>query len=416
MKGLAQWWRAAGLKTVIAVICGTVFGFPVLQQASAAKLSSIVIDADTGQVLEEHNADLTNYPASLTKMMTLYLTFEGLKSGRLALDQSLPVSAHAASRAPSKLGLKAGESVPVRDLVLGVVTKSANDAATVLAEGEAGGSETAFAERMTAKARQLGMKNTFYHNASGLPDPLQRTTARDVATLARALHRDFPQYYHYFSTREFSFHGVIFANHNHLMSSYPGMDGIKTGYIRASGFNLAASAVRGNRRLIGVVMGGESTRLRDNHMAALLNAAFIGQSGEVMVAKASGAEGHLAQAGVAAAAALSPVGSAEAAPPALHPRAVRTSAKAAERWSVQLGAFTRHAAAERAIALALAKVPSAKGRRTEILVPRRTDKERLYRARLLEFSKREATSACRSLHRKHLRCSVVAPEAHLAAS
>ena len=180
------------------------------------------------------NADAITYPASLTKMMTLYLTFEALNAGRLRLDQYLPVSTEAASKSPTKLHLVPGDSVPVHDLILGIVTKSANDAAAVLAEGLAG-SEPAFAERMTAKARQLGMTNTIYRNASGLPDPEQRTTARDVAQLALALYHDFPREYRYFATRQFFFRGRVILTHNHLLDWYDGADGIKTGYIGASG-------------------------------------------------------------------------------------------------------------------------------------------------------------------------------------
>src|SRR5277367_1621068 len=174
-------------------------------------------------------------PASLTKMMTLYLTFEALNSGRLGLDQYLPVSSEAASKSPTKLHLVPGDSVQVHDLILGIVTKSANDAAAVLAEG-LGGSEPAFADRMTAKARQLGMTNTIYRNASGLPDPEQRTTARDVVQLALALYHDFPREYRYFATRQFFFRGRVILTHNHLLDWYEGADGIKTGYIGASGF------------------------------------------------------------------------------------------------------------------------------------------------------------------------------------
>ena len=189
---------------------------------------SIVVDADTGRVLSEMNADAITYPASLTKMMTLYLTFEALNAGKLRLDQPLPVSTDAASKSPTKLHLMPGDSVQVQDLILGIVTKSANDAAAVLAEGMAG-SEAAFAERMTQKARQLGMSNTVYRNASGLPDPDQRTTARDEAQLSLALYHDFPREYRYFSTRQFYFRGRLIATHNHLLEWYEGADGIKTG-------------------------------------------------------------------------------------------------------------------------------------------------------------------------------------------
>ena len=222
----------------------------------------MLLDAETGQVLSEQNADVLTYPASLTKMMTLYLTFEALNQGRIRTDQLFTVSAFAASRSPSKLGLTPGEAVPLRDLILGLVTRSANDAASVIAENLAG-SEANFARYMTWKARQLGMQHTWYQNASGLPDPSQRTTARDVARLSLALYHDFPREYRYFSTQEFYFRGDEINTHNHLLEWYPGADGIKTGFVNASGFNIATSAVRNGRRLIGVIMGGRSARSRD---------------------------------------------------------------------------------------------------------------------------------------------------------
>src|SRR6266849_8406995 len=233
----------------------------------------ILLDAETGQVLSEQNADLVTQPASLTKMMTLYLVFEQLNQGKIRLDQPFSVSEEAASRAPSKLALTPGDSVPVRDLILGIVTKSANDAASVMAEGLAG-SEANFVQYMNWKARQLGLQQTWYRNASGLPDPDQRTTARDVARLALALYHQFPREYRYFATREFDFRGELLRSHNHLLEWYPGLDGIKTGYVNASGFNLAASAVRDGHRLIGVIMGGRSARGRDGQMASLLDQGF----------------------------------------------------------------------------------------------------------------------------------------------
>lgn len=415
MKSLTRTLHNAGLalakSAIIAIAIGIIAASPEVQ----AKYASIIIDADTGEVLHEVNADSLNYPASLTKMMTLYLVFEAIDNGQLTLDQRLPVSLHAASRAPTKLGLQPGESVAVRDIILGLVTKSANDAAAVAAEGLAG-SESAFAERMTQKARRLGMKNTFFHNASGLPDPMQKTTARDLATLARALYRDFPDHYHYFATREFVYHGAVHANHNHLMNSFQGMDGIKTGYINASGFNLAASAKRDNRRLIGVVMGGESARTRDAHMAQLLNQAFASKRSEMMVASAEepavseDAPVAPAKKGMAAraVAALSPVGRAEAAPLANSNTLRKERTSRLQHWSVQLGAFTHHAAAEKAVA-AVAKLPAAKGKPVQILDPAKTDTERLYRARLVNFTKPEANAVCKALHKRHMNCSVVPP-------
>ena len=233
----------------------------------------MLLDAETGQVLSEQNADVLTYPASLTKMMTLYLTFEALNQGRVRTDQLFTVSAYAASRSPSKLGLVPGEAVPLRDLILGLVTRSANDAASVIAENLAG-SEVNFARYMTWKARQLGMQHTWYQNASGLPDPSQRTTARDVARLSLALYHDFPREYRYFSTQAFYFRGDEINTHNHLLEWYQGADGIKTGFVNASGFNIATSAVRNGRRLIGVIMGGRSAHSRDLQMASLLDQGF----------------------------------------------------------------------------------------------------------------------------------------------
>jgi D-alanyl-D-alanine carboxypeptidase len=392
---------------------------------------SIVIDVETGRVLSEMNADAITYPASLTKMMTLYLTFEALNAGRLRLDQYLPVSTEAASKSPTKLHLVPGDSVQVHDLILGIVTKSANDAAAVLAEGLAG-SEPAFADRMTAKARQLGMTSTVYRNASGLPDPEQRTTARDVAQLALALYHDFPREYRYFATREFFFRGRVILTHNHLLDWYEGADGIKTGYIGASGFNLAASAVRNGHRLIGVVMGGASAGSRDREMAALLDQGFseVGAgatlvagrevpspSAAPVVAETDQPEpvrprekiGQLAKAARKIAAHLSPVAKAEAAPIAHQ---LRTPAET-DRWSIQLGAFRDGTAAEQA-ARSAATVPGARGKPVQIVQPSKGGKEHVYRARLLNFSPQEAQGACAALHKKKIECSVVPPPVRVA--
>jgi D-alanyl-D-alanine carboxypeptidase len=242
----------------------------------------MIVDANSGQILMQDRVDEMRHPASLTKTMTLYLTFDALRAGRLGSQQGrLPVSAHAASRARLNLALRAGQTIKVEDCILGLVTRSANDAASVLAEA-LGGSEERFAQMMTLKARQLGMTRTRYTNASGLPDVQQVTTARDQAVLGLALQRDFPQYYPYFSTRGFTFRGRTYPNHNRLLASYAGMDGMKTGFVRMSGFNVVTSAKRGGVRLVGVVMGGSSAAARDRRMASLMNqgfaAATIGQS------------------------------------------------------------------------------------------------------------------------------------------
>lgn len=237
------------------------------------RYASIMVDAESGRVLAASNADQVLHPASLTKIMTLYMTFDALKQGRLTLQQPVRTSAHAAAMTPSKLGLRPGDSLTVEQAILALVTKSANDAAVVLAEAMAG-SEEGFGQHMTQRARSLGMAHTTFVNASGLPDPRQVTSARDMAVLALAMLRDHPRQYRYFATTEFVFRGQVHHNHNRLLGAYDGVDGIKTGFINSSGFNLVASAQRDGRRVIGVVFGGSSGRARDAHMVSLLDEAF----------------------------------------------------------------------------------------------------------------------------------------------
>jgi D-alanyl-D-alanine carboxypeptidase len=231
--------------------------------------AAIVVDANTGSTLHSANADAMRHPASLTKIMTLYMLFERLESGRLSPDSLLRVSEHAADQSPTKLGLREGGTITVEDAIKGMVTRSANDAAVVVAENLAG-SEDEFARQMTRKARALGMSNTVYRNASGLPDSAQVTTARDQATLGRAIQERFPRYYRYFSTRSFTFRGQRIGNHNRLLGLIEGVDGIKTGYIRASGFNLVTSVRRNGRHVVAVVLGGASAGARDARMRQLL--------------------------------------------------------------------------------------------------------------------------------------------------
>jgi D-alanyl-D-alanine carboxypeptidase len=233
------------------------------------QFSSIVVDGNSGATLSATSPDGIRHPASLTKIMTLYLLFERLDAGKMKLDTEMPVSAHAADQDPTKLDLHPGQTIKVEDAIKGLVTRSANDAAVVIAEA-IGGSEDEFAKTMTRKARALGMSRTTYRNASGLPNDEQVTTARDQATLGRAIQDRFPRYYRYFSTQTFTFRGHSIANHNHLLGNVEGVDGIKTGYTRASGFNLVTSMHRGNRYLIGVVMGGRSGGSRDATMRGLL--------------------------------------------------------------------------------------------------------------------------------------------------
>jgi len=438
------------------IVLGLALAGAVPVSAGAARLpagpggpiyEAIVLDAETGQVLRELNPDAVTYPASLTKMMTLYLTFEALNQGRIRLDQYFPVSAAAAAHAPSRLGLQPGDSVSVHDLILGIVTKSANDAAAVLAEGLGGGSEATFAQMMTQKALQLGMTRTHYANASGLPDPEQLTTARDVARLALALYHDFPREYRYFSVKEFNFQGEMVSGHDHMLDWYPGADGIKTGYTVASGFNLATSAVHNGRRLIGVILGGRSVRSRDESMAQLLDLGFgdLARQGSTMVAQrqapatpvvaasapatgpapaqpsfaaiASAAMAMPAQpeqparpaaadqpppsrlAAVASAAIkhLAPVGRAEAAP----------AAEPAEGWGIQLGAYRNPTAAEHA-ERGVSRLSFARGKELLIVAPA-GERNPLYRLRLVHFTAQGAHAACEELHRQRQACTVVPP-------
>src|SRR6202163_4914246 len=242
---------------------------PEARESSSPQFSSIIVDGNSGAVLASNNPDGLRHPASLTKIMTLYLLFERLDAGKMKLDSEMDVSEHASDQAPTKLCLRPGQTIAVEDAIKGLVTRSATDAAVVIAEAIAG-DEGDFAKLMTRKARALGMTKTVYRNASGLPDDDQVTTARDQSPLGRAIQDRFPRYYRYFSTEAFNYHGQSIRNHNHLLGSVEGVDGIKTGYTRASGFNLVTSMRRGNRHLVGVVMGGRSGGSRDAIMRNLL--------------------------------------------------------------------------------------------------------------------------------------------------
>tara|TARA_B100000686_G_scaffold355285_1_gene472029 strand:+ start:6651 stop:7973 length:1323 start_codon:yes stop_codon:yes gene_type:complete len=237
------------------------------------KYASIVIDANTGMVLRERYADKKLHPASMTKIMTLYMAFDAMKRGKMNLNTPIRMSEHAASMVPSKLYIKPGQTIRLEDAILALVTKSANDVAAAVGEAISG-SESAFAADMTRMARRLGMNSTTFKNASGLHHPAMVSTARDMARLGQAMVHNFPQEYAYFKTNKFTYKGNTYGNHNRLMSSYEGMDGIKTGYVNASGFNLCASAKRDGIRLIGVVFGGRTTASRNAHMAKILDEGF----------------------------------------------------------------------------------------------------------------------------------------------
>jgi D-alanyl-D-alanine carboxypeptidase len=286
----------AGLIACVAFATGAFsLAAPARAQIGSERYSAIVLDSQTGNVLVAANPDEQRHPASLTKMMTLYMVFEAIREGRLSLESRVPISAEAASRPPSKLGVPAGQSVSVEQAILALVTRSANDVATALGE-RLGGSEERFAQMMTLRARSLGMARTSFRNASGLPDPDQVTTARDMATLGRRLIQDFPDRYHYFGVTHAQFGNMRIRNHNRMLESYEGVDGIKTGYINASGFNIVTSANRGGQRLVGAVFGGSSWTERDQHMASLLDRGFdqlgvtyVARSGTVLVRSAEAA-------------------------------------------------------------------------------------------------------------------------------
>lgn len=237
------------------------------------KYASLVIDADTGVVLHQENAGKRRYPASLVKMMTLYMTFQAIENGQLSMNQRIKVSSRAAGQPPSKLGLRRGSTIKVRDAILALVVKSANDAAVVLAEA-VGGSEWKFATMMNRMGKKLGMNDTNFVNASGLHNRRQRTNAYDMARLAVALRRDYPRYYHLFDRSKFYYKGKVYRSHNRVSLNYRGADGLKTGYINAAGFNLVTSARRGGNSIVAVVMGGRSSKRRDRHMVKLLDRAF----------------------------------------------------------------------------------------------------------------------------------------------
>jgi D-alanyl-D-alanine carboxypeptidase len=386
--------------------------------AFAARYASIIIDSATGEVLHAVNPDRRSFPASLTKLMTLYLVFEALKSKRLLLDQELTVSRLASRRAPSKLGLKKNTKIRVRDIIAAMVTKSANDAATVAAEALAG-TEKRFARNMTAKARHLGMSRTTFRNASGLPNRRQISTARDMARLAVALARDFPEYYHQFSLPLFEYKGRRYRNHNRLLKRYRGTDGLKTGYTRASGFNLAVSVARDGRRLVGIVFGGKSARWRDSHMIWLLNQAFAsikaGDEPPLPLAMAAG-DTEVDSTPEAEAGSKPGVVRKERTRPKAgagkrRTRPTRTSiARAADRrtnnWGIQIGAYYKYAPAHLAATRAARVVPGLMRTRLSITTSKGRRKT-IYRARLLGMSERKARRACARLKRKKMDCLVL---------
>lgn len=274
MQRLKKMTLAIFLSLLLTIICNS-FTTPVYaaKRFQNSKFAMLIIDGSTGTVLYQENAGKYRYPASLTKVMTMYLVFDALESGKLGLGTMVRVSKHAAAQSPSKLYLKAGDKISIKDAIMAVAIKSANDAAVVLAEAVAG-SEYEFALQMTRKARDLGMKHTVFRNASGLPDSNQKTTAYDLARMAMAIYRDHQKYYYLFAKSSYTYRGKTLYTHNRVTKRYRGADGLKTGFINASGFNLLTSAQRGNRRIVGVVMGGRTAAGRDQYMIEMLDKGF----------------------------------------------------------------------------------------------------------------------------------------------
>jgi D-alanyl-D-alanine carboxypeptidase len=420
--------------------------------AASSKYAAIVVDANTGKTLFSANADVPRSPASLTKMMTLYLVFEALNSGKLKLSSRVPFSAQAAAEPPTKLGVKAGNSIAVETAIYSLVTKSANDAATALGE-LLGGSQQNFARMMTSKARSLGMSGTTFRNAHGLPDNAQKTTARDMATLGIALKEHFPRHYKYFSTRSFTYGKHRISNHNRLLGRIKGVDGIKTGYTRASGFNLVSSVSDGGRRVVAVVMGGQSGRARDAHMADLIKKYLPKAStrgGSALIARGENSQmAAIASAILPKRNAPTPDGrpktdvivalseeevlEAESAQmaeqktiveetseplvqayaePTPRPKTdvdpISTASTAPEGWAVQVASSPSESEARGFLAKTTKQAPKAVASASPFTVPFEKDGTTYYRARFGGFaSKTAAWNACSALKKKKIACYAV---------
>lgn len=368
---------------------------------AAARYAAIIMEADSGRVLYEINADTRNHPASLTKMMTLYMLFEALEAGHLTLDDKLKVSRRAANMPASRLGLRRGQSIRVKDAILALVTKSANDVAVVVAEA-LGGSEKEFARLMTEKAKALGMSRSKFRNASGLYNKGQLSTARDMAILSRALIQDFPKRYKLFATESFRYKGRRYRNHNRLLRNFDGADGLKTGYIRAAGYNLAASAKRDGRRVIAVLFGGKSARSRNRQVAKLLTQGFRKLTDPIYMATGGAPEKDVGP------------------PPAKPLRLAKAYlAKASEAepdtrsyasnrfWGVQVGAFYGYKPAKKAAESAMARLPKLLSNTDLAITHVRGERGRIYRARLFGMTEDRARKACKRLTALKTDCLVV---------
>ncbi len=399
-KGRLRW---RGLALGIAVFFCVFATQLAAVQPAEAKYASIVVNALTGEVLRSRNGDVQRYPASLTKLMTLYLLFEAVETGRLTLESRLKVSRRAARQPASRLGLAAGATIRVEDAIHALIIRSANDVAVVAAEA-LGGSEKKFAVLMTKKARALGMSRTTFRNASGLPNRAQRSTARDMARLARAILQHFPHRYDYFGKKVWRYRNTTYRSHNRLIGGYPGVDGMKTGYIRASGFNLVASARRDGRRIIAVVFGGKTARSRNAHMMGLLDTGFK------RLAALDAKRGWIA--GVP-----KPVfkfyptvvtrAAAEGAHASAAPAPTGRERGSGGAWGIQVGAYATVEAAESALQAASRRAGSRLDDAAPALARHRSDRGTFYRARFVGMERNEASRACAALETPALPCMVI---------
>ncbi len=420
---------------------GLAFALPVDRAVANSKYASIVVDARTGQVLRQRNADKRLYPASLTKMMTLYLAFEAIDRGIYTMESLLTVSRVASNEPASKLGLKRGSTISMRDALQACATKSANDAATVLAEA-LGNSKAEFARMMTAKARQLGMRNTQFKNPHGLTARGQYSTARDMAILGRRIFSDFPEQYGMFERKRFKYGGRNYRATNKLLGKYAGADGIKTGYTRASGYNLVASAERDGNRIIGVVFGGKSGASRNRHMRKILDEGFVKLPKRIAVPVYSGtleatplprgkpSKMETLEPASVLMAAASPSVDAAAQPAAVvamrtqsDPWVVANGLRALQRiiappaeavdltlqgdWAVQIGAYRKLKQAEDILERAKALRSPQLMRAAPVVTKRVSNGRPIYRARFLGLGKGQAENACRSLSRRGIACFAI---------
>lgn len=446
---------------VVAAIAllGTLFLAAGAPEAMAKPVAaSIIVDAETGEVLSRSNADTSTYPASLTKVMTLYLLFDAIDRGQISLEDNIRFSANAAGEPATNLNTKAGYTIQVETAILALIIRSANDVATAVAE-HIGGSEAEFARMMTKKARELGMTKTTFRNANGLPNADQRTTARDMATLGIAMLRDHPDYYGYFSRSKFSYRGVSYATHNRVLRKFSGADGMKTGFIRASGFNLVTSAARDGRRLVGVVLGGSTAASRDKQMINLMAAGFKQRTGtgDVLMAKAPGSAGPaesvptvVASADTQQPKAYNDSGAVATLLPSVKPitqqelddldtattLAAMTSVSLAPAsaklddqsvanvwdgqdrfYGVQVGAYSKYTPAQKAAQKAASAVPDLLADARIVIDQSKTGNGgSLYRSRVFGLTKEAAEDACVALKKKRTDCLVIQGDSNVAQS